>query len=833
MLDGIVNRDARRVARALRGLPEAERRALAPELLRHARGIAGTGGESVVHVALAGTATLTEIRRLGIWSASTIDVEQGLAVLLDRRPDWLQEYAEWRLTGDALDSPWTLVRGLVRAGAIERPGPPYLSALIRASRPRYHGGEAAAELVAADPTLLEREVWDLLTSDTGEESLRAADVTNDWAPGAGWNEVIRARLPRERVLNAVLDGLANDMVAYRAAWHTKLWKDLAPTPAELAARADRLRVLLGAAAEAIVAFAVEQLTRAKVPVPADDLAPALAAASKKTVRGALKLLGDEPAAATIALGHADAAVQGAALDRLERTTLDDGARDGLLRHLDLLSATMRPRAEALLGLALPATEEVVAVDVSELPEAIRTALNFGGPLPPAPIAGEPVLGEPVPPLETVEALAQSLAERHEYGPPFPEDERQLDAILRHCATREPFEGALAPFVESLRELSVDGWLLWPRGVAASWLTGTEPKWRDGPSSVDFLRLHTVGTRAARGEAGPLLALPTHVGGWIDARVLVQRVVASGTRVDEVELAQAILRLALDHRAEALAAAADLPGASGAALRCAFGGEPVEAGSWVADAARAVAGLTPIVAKVVHHQTFKGDALRVRVPTGPVGGGPLGAALGGIGGDGWYDSHDFPARTDLAAAAAIRRISRYLDSTESVPTAGALLPRLLPPRQPIAPLTVRFLVLALGSGAPGEHLLAVDVLIAAIEDGRVDALPPDDVGLIKPNRLAARLTTIAEAGPLHGAVVRELLDASIHLVPARSGPLLVLFDELCAQTSTGPRRSREHLRTSKHKAAKALLNRHGDPPAEEAQLALAARARRARRWMAAT
>jgi hypothetical protein len=62
-------------------------------------------------------------------------------------------------------------------------------------------------------------------------------------------------------------------------------------------------------------------------------------------------------------------------------------------------------------------------------------------------------------------------------------------------------------------------------------------------------------------------------------------------------------------------------------------------------------------------------------------------------------------------------------------------------------------------------------------------------------------------------------------------LLVLFDELCAQTHTGPLWSREHLRSLKHKAAKSLVKREGEPSAAETQLALAARVRRARRWAA--
>jgi hypothetical protein len=170
-------------------------------------------------------------------------------------------------------------------------------------------------------------------------------------------------------------------------------------------------------------------------------------------------------------------------------------------------------------------------------------------------------------------------------------------------------------------------------------------------------------------------------------------------------------------------------------------------------------------------------------------------------------------------------------------AHELFPLLLPPTEPIAPMTARCLMLALGSSLPDEHLLSADVLITAIEDGRVDATTlahgRAELPVIKPNRLAPRLQAIAEAGPLQRAVVRDLLDLTIEAAPARPGPLLVLFDELCAQTATGPRASREHLGTLKHKAAKALVKRAGDPPEHERQLALAARVRRARRWMERT
>jgi hypothetical protein len=117
----------------LRGLPEPERRKHAPGLLRSVRAITTDSSPNahvrwgqipLLQVALAGTATFTEIRRLGRWWAVQIDPERGAEVLLDRRPAWLADYVAWLLAADETDPPWTLVRTLVQAGAIERPPAP-------------------------------------------------------------------------------------------------------------------------------------------------------------------------------------------------------------------------------------------------------------------------------------------------------------------------------------------------------------------------------------------------------------------------------------------------------------------------------------------------------------------------------------------------------------------------------------------------------------------------------------------------------------------------------------------------------------------------------------
>ena len=66
---------------------------------------------------------------------------------------------------------------------------------------------------------------------------------------------------------------------------------------------------------------------------------------------------------------------------------------------------------------------------------------------------------------------------------------------------------------------------------------------------------------------------------------------------------------------------------------------------------------------------------------------------------------------------------------------------------------------------------------------------------------------------------------------------MLLDELCAQTGTGVRdeAARAFLASLSGsgkgaKAAKVLLARDGEPPDQERTLALAARVRRAERWL---
>jgi hypothetical protein len=818
----IARADGRAVADALHGLSEAQRRERAPELLELARkldhyaelrpdGSFGPLGDDdaafersqrqlgCLQLAVNGTATLNQLRRVGDWGALVhLDEELGAEVMLDRRPAWLAHWADWVLTAEAWNPKWPLVHRLVLAGAIERPADPaYLDALLRSS---YVSGAAPA--LAREPGL----AWELLAFHGGGASLRSADDH-----GAGWREaIIACTEDRDGLLDAALDALSSDLTGHRAAWYTGLWKALKPTAKERAARADRLQAALGAAAAPIIGFAAGELLKAKVDVPPNQLAPALAAPAKRTVRTALKLLDRSPdaAAALIALGHDAADIQDEVLDRLEPWGVPHAE---LLARLDLLAATVRPRAEALLGVIADAREQAPEVDTSAIPEAIRHALNFGGPVPEAPVPGEPVLGEPVVPIASREELFDQLVAAAA-GQPAGFDERVLDGILRFCA--EPFDEALAKRLDEA---------FWPGSVlrvAHAWYHRRNEPLHGHPREWDW-RLHEAAERAAAGDSRPLLALPTHAGGWIAPSALLARLRHDP---DEHELAQALLRLAPDGRAEALEHARDIPGRTGRVLRCALGGEAVGEDGPAAAAALAIREppVTTIrfAIRVAPEQSGFARLQVARETSDPqsyrklLGSGPVGEQLKtttpeithGVPSLDLPGEFDWPARRDVAAAAAIARIGANLESGSFVDTGAApLLDNVLAPTEPLCPLVLRLTTLALCSVKEAEHLRALDLLVAGIEDGRVDAANlalGEDLAVVITTRLATRLATLAQTGPLHRAVVRDALARlALDALPARRrNPLVRLLDELRAE------------------------------PVDAERLLLAARVRRAQRWI---
>ncbi len=320
--------------------------------------------------------------------------------------------------------------------------------------------------------------------------------------------------------------------------------------------------------------------------------------------------------------------------------------------------------------------------------------------------------------------------------------------------------------------------------------------------------------------------------------------AVGEDADEVELAQALLRLAPDGRDAALAAADDLPGRAGAIVRCALGGPEVPDDGAAALAARA--SREPPLTWV----SIEVDGVELaRQPSGALE-GPLGECL--VTATGENEPHGrfandplaWPLRRDILCAGLFWAVAFNLGrGAPEYHAAARYLELLTREGEPLPPLALTLTIRALCSSSAPEHLSAADLLIAAIDDGRVDAparvpILREELPRVMANRLGPRLADVAGAGPLQRAVVRDVLDATVDamaaLPPRTYGALLVPFDELSAQTGTRVQASRAFLQTLKGssaaaKAARSLLAREGAAPEEERRLALAARLRRAERW----
>ncbi len=165
-------------------------------------------------------------------------------------------------------------------------------------------------------------------------------------------------------------------------------------------------------------------------------------------------------------------------------------------------------------------------------------------------------------------------------------------------------------------------------------------------------------------------------------------------------------------------------------------------------------------------------------------------LGGVGGRTetsiCWTATAWPTARESFFAAALVQISDNLDWWEAQWYSKALLE----PLTPLRDMGLMLLVVGLAAKEPGEHGLAVDAAIQAIEDGRLGSdnfgralqfLLPH--GLVKPARWAKTFAEVARVSDRHAAVVKLALEQCLDLVaepPRDFAKLLGLLNELCVQ-----------------------------------------------------
>ena len=152
---------------------------------------------------------------------------------------------------------------------------------------------------------------------------------------------------------------------------------------------------------------------------------------------------------------------------------------------------------------------------------------------------------------------------------FPSDSKEKAQVLWEKAKSRNCESALYHDSESFHRLMA----AWIHRVDVD-----IKKYFYESCSFFSQRCHAVQRRVIANQSAGLLALPTYNGGWIDPEILVERIMDYSQMElipDEVDVIQALLRITTEGRSSALRAASAIKGEVGTAVRYALGGEQEE------------------------------------------------------------------------------------------------------------------------------------------------------------------------------------------------------------------------------------------------------------------
>ncbi|TMP97130.1 MAG: hypothetical protein E6L09_13845, partial [Verrucomicrobia bacterium] len=565
--------DVAAVTKFFEGATESDRRAVAPQVIewckrlnlhsqfneKAASEVEKSGAISDWHklmpaanVAALACATLAEIKSLGGYGR--VPAEAGAATLSDRRPSWIDEYAELLCEAElrTWGGNWKQVRALVKAGPCKPPKHEnYALEALNCIWPPYQAGKPQPKLVdllLQERDWLEGEFWRLFEVDgNGEVSL--ANCEKYRKSKETWTEALvelsnQGVLSRERLLDASLAALSRDFIQFRAGWFSRFHEALQPTPAERAERVDVYLRLLASGIPPTVAFALNAIAVVdKVhPLPASKLAgalqPVLNARGKAVVKTALRLLhaaakreSDERRticiAAVSALLSETPDVQNGVFDFLDRygDKQDAALRSKLEENARAVAASLKSRLAPWLGQS--ASRKKQPFDVPTGP-ALQKVVSRIDP------------SRAIAPISNLDDLIHTAGVVLEEPVDATDIERVLDGICRLCDRRpDDFEKRTGPLrkraimkrEKPARPSSSRSAL--ERGLAMfllTWIDGkdcfteTPEALGHGQNEYAFLfhRLKAIGRHVWAGDAMPLLSAPTHVGGWIEPRALAKR-----------------------------------------------------------------------------------------------------------------------------------------------------------------------------------------------------------------------------------------------------------------------------------------------------------------------
>ncbi len=816
------------VVTALRGMPEKDRRPLAEPV---AQRLAATNfGDHTSHRQALTVAAFGVIGSAGgivravrySWFEGG-DVEVIVDVLCDRQPAWLPKLIPAFIRSRPFFPWWRLARALVRRGLIARPEEPeYTVRAISCATDVYFPPHNPMAALACDPGLIDEVVWRWFRTEGAGSSLATYDgwVAGRVVPHRGtWAEALAGAvqtgsIDRGRLLDETLRALAADFGGLDLLWFIHFLDLLAPTLAEVAARAlAYLRLLTvdyGRAVAVGLAAARQLHGRGALDVPAFlRVAPvALVRKDKKAPLGVLRFLerlAADPrhrdaalACAAQAFGHRDPGVQ-------------EAARELIAPRLDLLSR-----------ITVSEIRDAAAAAAPSLAPRLRPLLGEDGPDTPAaptsPATAGPYKVPPFPePITEPEALARELAVLLDgSGGPLAL-ERALDACARFgslpAQELRPWLGPLAARYDWRQvldtdavERSTDGvplslqfWLAELLGALVDraqpvldWLPGTVASSLGRlatfslgitPYGLMALRVHELAVRILWGRAHALLATPTRCDGTIDVEVHERRLAAlaaGGAELWPADAAQARVRLRGPGRAPGMTAQPRVVGWE----RYPSGRSPRAAGYLLAELRASEAQMhdTGVLAVLAGPYAMRRESVRATSGAAQYAPSWIGAARQDLWP--WLT----PAEPDLVLAHWLPALNREATNRSlSGPSVTPLLDWLRLTDGYHAELLPACLALALSSTRAGTRLLAAEVVAAAIRDGRLAprrlaATVPElaAAGLVKVRRLAEAVRTIGdEDARTAWRLLAELLPALLDDPPRDTAAILTVACDAAA------------------------------------------------------
>ena len=494
-----------------------------------------------------------------------------------------------------------------------------------------------SERLLKAPEILEKDVFRLFELESDAFVILRSEEDEGAFPGyESWITALSklaeaGHVDRSRLLDASLRAMTSSMSPSQLSGFRKMHERLKPSVQEIKDREKGYGDLIATRVSHVMGLGIKSLKKLhrKKQLDIEAFLEAVHPVFEESTKGpakevlkvALRYTGSDAHheklsnLALKAMHHLDGEVQEMAFQLLEQVAdrEDEALVDALKPIREMVSPLLLERIDAWAGTesdsAHQMIEELAFDEVKERADDItplqlkRVGLNrnqlmdaFPGMLQIGVMESSVLAGlEPVEPIQSLDELIQATWDALEDVDSANEIERILDGISRLCTQRpDSFEARTSALLHKLKHpISKDsiqgmadgpaGITLRLRGLLLTWVTGRYNESRDAgsyePSPMMELtgdRIEELRKRVLRGQAGPLLAAPTHEAGWIDPVVFVRRLVAleedplSALRV--VDFTQALLRLAPDGRGQALKEAAAIEENAGRLVQWALGGD---------------------------------------------------------------------------------------------------------------------------------------------------------------------------------------------------------------------------------------------------------------------